>query len=174
MDTFIAKKSSESPIKTPNPTVELIINTPHIPRKDELQAYIDECIADEVYNPNSPIKKTVYYPYVSHLSHIYGGNYFGITCLNKNQVGAEHCNKEAVLCYNMSYGTRNCFMATGREYLNVHVIWDYSAIPGTTSYYETDKELLARDDRWALDYRETERDICFGKTQGNSAILLKR
>ncbi len=169
---FIAKKSgvSNGP-KAPNPTVVLLINTPHIPRKDDLKEYIKETTTPNEYNPNSPIKKTVYFPYVSHLSHIYGGNYFGITCINKNQLGAEHCNKEAVLCYNMSYGTRNCFMASGIEYRNVHVIWDYSAVPGTTSYYETDEELLARDGSWSEEYRQTERDICFGKTQGDSAIL---
>ena len=168
---FIAKKTSTAKSKEGNKTVNLLINTPHIPRKEELKAFIEETTADDVYNPNSPIKKTVYFPYVSHLSHIFGGNYFGITCINKNQLGAEHCNKEAVLCYNMSYGTRNCFMASGKEYLNIHVIWDYSAVPGTTSYYETDEELLARDDSWAQVYRETERDICFAEVKDNSAIV---
>jgi hypothetical protein len=34
-------------------------------------------------------------------------------------------------------------MRNGKEYFNINSVWDYSRVPGTTSFVETDEQLLA-------------------------------
>ena len=144
------------------PYVEMLINTENIPRRAELVMLLEDLKREAVYVPSDGNNVTKYYPDISHLSHKSQGAYFGITCINEGQRGGEHINCEGVLCYNLSYGTRTCFMARGDEYLNIDPTFDYSHVPGTTCYHETDGELLARDDSWSW------RAYQFGGTMGYS------
>lgn len=129
-------------------TVKTLLDTEGMPRREELCAMYEDFLREPRYNPNETDEAVVYYPAISHLSHRKSGIYYGISCINRGQLGAEHCNEEGVLCYNMTYGTRTCFMARGNEYLNIDRLMDYSYVPGTTSKAESDEELLAKDRSW--------------------------
>ena len=123
--------------------VEWLAKLPALPRHDELCAFLAEMKGEA-----SPPNHTIFYPYISHLSHQYDGRYYGITGINQGQLGAEHCNGEGVLCYNMTYGSRTCYQGTGVEYHNIDPVFDYAYVPGTTTYYETDGEFYQRDRSW--------------------------
>lgn len=123
--------------------VKALTLVPNLPRKEEMLAFLSE-----MEGKKAPKMHTVFFPYISHLSHKYKGCYFGITGMNQGEMGAEHCNGEGVLCYHMTYGSKTCFMGTGKEYSNIDPLFDYAYVPGTTTFDETDDELLARDPKW--------------------------
>ena len=118
-------------------TLRLILANEDMPRRTEVQAYLDASLegkrADSVK----------YFPVSAFLTWHCGGIYVGAKFLTDKLWGAEICNNEGELCFNMSYGTHTCVMHTGKEYINVMPVWDYARIPGTTSRTETDEELLA-------------------------------
>lgn len=155
------------------PTVKLLLRIPQLPRLEQLQVFLQEI--QNLPGTTDDLQKTVFYPYISHLSHKYDGIYFGITCLNKGQQGAESCNREGVLCYNMSYGSRTCFMGTGKEYFDIDPIFDYACVPGTTTFYETEEELLTRDNHWGWippnPHNLCDRECAFSLVKGNTAVL---
>lgn len=53
-------------------------------------------------------------------------------------------NGQGILNYNYSYGSNTCYMFSGEEYSSIGAVMNYSMIPGTTSYLETDKELYLK------------------------------
>ena len=111
---------------------------------------------------------TKYFDQAFMLCHHFNGIYVGAKFLNDRIWGAEICNREGELCYNLSYGTQTCIMKNGGEYFNINPIWDYSRIPGTTALIETDKQLLARKD-WTKCPLPNQ---CFGgKQQGSRAVI---
>ena len=150
---------SVGPIKT---AVELLLRTAELPRKPELQIFL------ESMQGGTQPTLTKYFDQAFMLCHHFNGIYVGAKFLNDRVWGAEICNREGELCYNMSYGTQTCIMKSGNEYFNINPVWDYSRIPGTTALIETDEQLLARKD-W------TKRPLpnqCFGgKQQGRRAVI---
>lgn len=119
-------------------SVNLLLKIDDIPRRADLVEYKKELegkfskLGDKYFN------KALMLCYRHH------GIYIGAKYLNDELAGEEECNGEGVLCDNMAYGTNYSVMRTGREYFNVAPVYDYSRIPGTTSYHETDAELSAR------------------------------
>lgn len=143
-------------------TLELMIATQEMPRKQELQAFLN-ALGGEA-QPN----KTKYFDIAAMVCHHFNGIYVGAKFSNPHTWGAELCNDEGALCYNMSYGTHTCIMKSGREYVNINPVWDYSRIPGTTARTETDEQLLAHTD-WHRYHLPNE---CFGGAQkGNRAAI---
>lgn len=61
-------------------------------------------------------------------------------------------NREGVLNYNYSYGSNSSYMSSGNEYSLLGAVYDYSMVPGTTTYYEHDDELYKR---WETEYNLT-------------------
>jgi len=122
--------------------LEILSQTPQLPRKREINGFLD-CV-NGAPQPNI----TKYFDKAAMLTHHFNGIYVGAKFLNDKIFGAEICNGEAELCYNMSYGTHTCIMRNGKEYFNINSVWDYSRVPGTTSFIETDEQLLAHKD-WA-------------------------
>jgi chondroitin AC lyase len=82
--------------------------------------------------------------------------------------GAEYCNGEGVLCYNMSYGTNTCFMKSGKEYHDISSVWDYCKIPGTTAREETDESLLINHGNWHIEVLKD--TVADGKVKGDCGI----
>ncbi len=116
-------------------TVDLLLDTDGIPRRDELAAYRREM-------DGSQIKASVrYYPVAAMLCHHFDGIYVGAKMLNNTTLGAEKCNNEGELCYNMSYGTHTTVMRDGLEYYDIDPVWDFARVPGTLAVHESDEEL---------------------------------
>lgn len=123
-------------------SVELLLQTPCLPRKTELKDFLRSM------HGGTQGDRTKYFENAFMLCHHFNGIYVGAKFLTDKLYGAEICNDEGALCYNMSYGTHTCIMRTGEEYLNINPVWDYSRMPGTTSRLETDARLLMHVD-WA-------------------------
>lgn len=86
--------------------------------------------------------------------------------------------EEGVLNYNYSYGSNTCYMRDGNEYSAIGAAFDYSMVPGTTAYHESDEELLKR---WEEDYNQTwgheeyiktENKDCIGYVCDNIGVLV--
>ena len=122
--------------------LELLSKAPSLPRKQEIEEFLESA------NGGSQLNTTKYFDKAFMLCHHFDGIYVGAKLLNDKIFGAEICNGEAELCYNMSYGTHTCIMRNGKEYFNVNSVWDYSRVPGTTAFVETDEQLLEHKD-WA-------------------------
>ena len=127
-------------------SVDLLLHIEGIPRKEELLAFAAENHGAYRGKTDIPYAETKYYPSISYLAHNARGVHIGVKCHASDQYDMEICNSEAILCYNMSYGTRTCHMARGDEYFDINPYFDYAHLPGTTARYETDEELLAHPD----------------------------
>ena len=149
-------KSMASPLK-------LLANADGIPRKDELLQFLDT-----VQGNGDRFEGTKYFDSLAVLTHKKNGMYIGIRGRRSGILGAEKCNEESVLAYNMSYGTVSCVMQSGKEYYNISPVWDYAKIPGTTARAESDDELLAHE-KWS----ETLESPCKtrGAVEGDIGIL---
>ncbi|MCQ2414197.1 MAG: hypothetical protein MJ082_05330, partial [Clostridia bacterium] len=117
-----------------------------MPRKEEIRAFADAiaeqkpCVSGVKYFPDSAFT-------VGH----YGDVYISFKGTNATLWEAEIINGEAVLGYNLSYGTHTTVMTDGDEYETIAPIWDYARIPGTTAPDETDAQFMARPD-WSKRY----------------------
>ena len=147
------------PIKV---ALETLLRTAELPRKNELRDFLES-----IQGGTKPTL-TKYFDKAFMLCHHFNGIYVGAKFLNDKVFGAEICNREGELCYNMSYGTQTCIMKNGDEYFNITPVWDYSRIPGTTSLIETDDRLLARKD-WT--HRSLPNQCFGGKQQGRRAVI---
>lgn len=116
---------------------KLLISAEGVSRKDEISE-----LYRAVHDKDDRITKTTYYDSICLLTHKTPDVYFSVRGRRTGVLGAEHCNQEGVLSYNMSYGTVTCIMESGTEYYMIAPVWDYSKIPGTTAREETDEELL--------------------------------
>ena len=142
--------------------LEILLCTEELPGKPELREFLES-----VQGGAQPTL-TKYFDKAFMLCHHFNGIYVGARFLNDKLFGAEICNREGELCYNMSYGTQTCIMKNGDEYFNINPVWDYSRIPGTTSLIETDEQLLARED-WS---KRPLQNQCFGgKQKGRRAVI---
>ena len=150
--------------------VDLLCRIEGIARHDELVAFRDENALGAVVAA-SDYSATRHYPKVSYLAHNKNGTHIGIKCHAPGQFDMEVCNAEGHLCYNMSYGTRTCFMRRGDEYLDVNPIYDFAHMPGTTARLETDDQLKVRMDWWCVPLPN---DHTGGMTQGDRGIIYER
>ena len=139
---------------------------PGMPRSEELLAFSRQIL--QGLPADGGVK---YFESVAFLSGQKHGCHLSVRGSRPDLYGAEKTNGEGVLCYNMSYGTTTCCMASGKEYLDICPVWDYSAIPGTTAFCETDSELLQRGD-WHITFREDSR--CKAVTDGDIAVMCQK
>ena len=123
-------------------TLKLLMNNTDIQRQDELREFYASLSGGD--EPD----RTKLFPSAAYICHHFDGIYVGSKFQNNKILGAEKCNGEGILCYNMTYGTNTCIMRTGTEYYNINCVWDFSKIPGTTARFENDSELLAHTDMW--------------------------
>ncbi len=143
--------------------LRLIKDADGISRRDELHSFYNELVTGEDSH-----EITRYYPSIAQLCHKKNGIYIGVRGRSEGIHGAEICNNEAVLSYNMSYGTYTCVMESGREYFDISPCWDYSKIPGTTARNQTDKELLSYEN-WNGNLETPCR--AYGKSDGDCGVL---
>jgi chondroitin AC lyase len=143
-------------------SLEILSRTADLPRKQEIRAFLESVQGGAQFNG------TKYFDKAFMLCHHFNGIYVGAKFLNDKLFGAEICNGEGELCYNMSYGTQTCIMRNGDEYFNVDPVWDFSRIPGTTALIETDEQLLAHRD-WMT--KPLPNEHFGGKQQGRRAVI---
>ena len=128
-------------LKGLTPSLKRLAAVPEMPRAKEIGELADDILAGRALDLG--IK---YFPIAKLLVNHLNGIYIGFRGGDDKTVDAEIINKENPLGYNLSYGTHTTVMQTGEEYSNVAPLWNYSQIPGTTAYNESDEELLARED----------------------------
>ena len=145
-------------------TVSLLTRTAEMPRQEELAAFADEL------NGITSFSGTKYFSEAALLSHHTDGLYIGAKFLTDKTVGAEICNDEGILCYNMSYGTHTCVMADGSEYFNISPLWQYDKIPGTTAASEPDESMVSRE--WCG--KVLPNNICGGVQGENCGIIFEK
>ena len=150
--------------------VDLLCRIEGIARHDELVAFRDDNARDVAVLDDGN-RATRHYPKISYLAHNLGGTHIGVKCHAPGQYDMEVCNAEGHLCYNMSYGTRTCFMRRGDEYLDVNPIYDFAHMPGTTARLETDDQLKVRMDWWCVPLPN---DHVGGLTEGDRGIIFER
>ncbi|MBR3967350.1 MAG: hypothetical protein IKJ91_09795 [Clostridia bacterium] len=141
----------------------LIAEDDTLDRKDELSEFCSELEAGI-----DLLEKTKYYDSIAQLCHKKNGIYIGIRGRKEGVFGAEMCNSEGNLSYNMTYGTVSCIMESGKEYFDISPIWDYSRIPGTTARIEKEDELLKHGEWWSM--LETP-CRAFGKANGECGAM---
>jgi chondroitin AC lyase len=124
-------------------SIKMLSETEGIARREELAAFYNE-----ITDGPDLFEATTFYPSIAQLCHKKDGIYLSARGRTNEVLGAEHCNQEGVLSYNMSYGTVTCVLESGLEYANISPIWNYSKIPGTTARVENDEEILAHEG-WA-------------------------
>ncbi len=146
--------------------VNMLVKCQGIPRRDELLALKNEmCAGGKV------TKATNYYYKINVLNQKTDDYYMSVRGTGPRLAGAEHCNGEGVLCYNMSYGTNTCFMKSGREYHDISPVWDYCKIPGTTARVETDESLLNNHGNWHVEVLKD--TVADGKVKGDCGIYFQ-
>lgn len=142
--------------------LEFILETQDLPRKNEIKAFL------ESMRGGAQPDMTKYFEKAFILCHHFDGIYVGAKFMNNRLLGAEVCNAEGELCYNMSYGTHTCIMRNGAEYRNIFPVWDYSRVPGTTSRPETDEQLRAHE---GWETKTLSNDHSGGQQQGQRAMI---
>lgn len=144
--------------------LKLFINNTDIKRQNELSEFYASL------NGGDEPDRIKLFSSAAYICHHFDGIYVGSKFQNNTTLGAEKCNGEGVLCYNMTYGTNTCIMRTGMEYYDINCVWDFSRIPGTTARYENDSELLAHTDMWD---KTLSSEHAGSRQQGEKAIVFE-
>ena len=116
-------------------------------RIDELKAYYDS-----FYNDTSLEERISYFPKAGVLVYKGPSGYFAARGAADGVSLANVQINEGVLDYNYSYGSNTCYMKSGDEYSSLSPVFDFSMLPGTTTYYESDDTLRRR---WKENYNKT-------------------
>lgn len=112
-----------------------------MPRKDEIADYVNSIVNNQ--------KKDYGLRYYDNAKFIVINNsdfYFSFRGGDSKMMYSEMINDENILSYNSAFPGVTTIMHTGREYVDISPVYDYSFIPGATSVYETDDELKAHSD----------------------------
>lgn len=145
-------------------SLDLLIKTAEIPRRNELQEYVLEITGKSVF------KGTKYFENACLLCHHTGNLYIGAKFLSDKISSYENLNGESILCYNLSYGTSTCSMVDGSEYFDISPIWKYDRVPGTTAPANTDKDLLSYN--WSG--KVLQNAVYGGIQEGNCGIIFEK
>lgn len=149
--------------------IELLLGSENLPRKEELARMYAELCGEAL-----GCEGTKYYETLRLICHKKNGMYISVRGRDENVLGAEACNEEGVLCYNMTYGTVTCVMEDGAEYVDVAPVWDYCKIPGTTARVQSDEQLmeLMEGTNWGKSYETLCRS--YGKVIQDQGLLTQK
>ncbi len=149
-------------------SVSKMIHTPEMPHKDALRAYLAELEGDD----NGELCDTRWFRNSYILCHHRPPFYMSVKGSHSDFIGTESGNYENYLGYNLTFGANTCFMADGKEYYNIDPLWDFSMLPGTTSFREDDAALLKHTgayERWYS--RKGTTDFCGGFSDGRRGVM---
>ncbi|MFX0101172.1 MAG: polysaccharide lyase family 8 super-sandwich domain-containing protein [Candidatus Hodarchaeota archaeon] len=130
-----SRKNGNSAVGIKN-SVGTLISLEGTPKKGELQEFYDSF--DDL---NSSINDTKYFPYSHTLFDISPDYYMAVKGAYDGFINSELVNSENILSRNLGYGGVTTYQYTGSEYNDISALWDFSKLPGTTAYNETDQEL---------------------------------
>jgi hypothetical protein len=122
-------------------SLKYIIDSEGFPRRDEFEDFYNKLRAGV-----QPVVGVKYFPVARFLTLHTEEMYISFKGTDNEMTPAEICTGENYLGVNLSYGTNCSIIREGNEYADVGFLLDYSAMPGTTSRYETDEELRAYPD----------------------------
>lgn len=113
---------------------------PNCPRKDELNQLLDDW--DKGKTTFTGVK---YFEKSRFLATCIDDVYIGFKGTNSDLVNSEIANGENIIAHNLVFGVNTCVMQTGEEYADIAPLWNYSELPGTSAYVESDEELEEYD-----------------------------
>ncbi|MHB1152559.1 MAG: polysaccharide lyase family 8 super-sandwich domain-containing protein [Eubacteriales bacterium] len=145
-----------------------MLQTPEMPHKDALRAYLAELEG----NDNGALCETRWFRNSYILCHHRTSFYMSVKGSHSDFIGTECGNFENYLGYNLTFGGNTCFMSDGKEYYNINPVWDFSMLPGTTSFRENDAALLRHTgayDRWYS--RKGSNPFCAGVSDGRHGAM---
>lgn len=149
-------------------TLDLIIELGEFKRTNELKAY-----RDSLAGKTESFSSTKYFPYSYFLSHNTREFHISVKGYHTNYKGSEWGLRENRLGYNLNCGGVTAFMASGREYLNLNPLIDFSAIPGTTASAWNEARLWeASEGDWKS--KPGTNDECDGWADGGYGVLYMR
>lgn len=97
------------------------------------------------FEDKSSVNKTLkFFPVAGMLVDLSKDSYMAVKGYQSDMSMTDIQNQEGVLNYNFCYGSNTCFMDVGDEYSSVSEVYDWSMLPGTTTYKESDSELYLR------------------------------
>ena len=145
LDPSVMGRSVSRPNAQPLPgmvsTLRKLADTEGIPHRKEIMAYADSIESNTKQNHGLHYFDNAKFLVINNEDF-----YFSFRGGDSLMYYAEITNDENILCYNSTIPGVTTIMHTGREYLNISPLYDYSAIPGTTAVPETDEEIAAHDD----------------------------
>lgn len=113
-----------------------LLTLERMPKKEQLHAFYLS-FDDVSLSPD----ETKYLSYARTLVDSAPDYYMAVKGAYAGFISSERINDENILGRNLSYGGMTLYQATGNEYENMSAYWDFSMIPGTTAFYETDDAL---------------------------------
>lgn len=116
-------------------------------RLDDLEHYLNS-----FEDKSSVEKKVKYFPIGGMLVDVAEDSYIAVRGYQSDISMTNIQNDEGVLNYNFCYGSNTCYMDIGDEYSSIADVFDWSMLPGTTTYIESDKILY---ERFVNDYNKT-------------------
>ncbi|MBE6704297.1 MAG: hypothetical protein E7583_03450 [Ruminococcaceae bacterium] len=149
-------------LKNLKTVLKLMKASKDLPRKTETEEFILESEGKTHRNI------TKYYDIAKYLCHHTDGLFIGAKFTKSGLRGSEICNDENVLGKNIAHGCTIFAMRDGKEYYDIAPFLDYSAIPGTTAFYENNKELFSNNE-WSADRYPN--DYCDGNAQNDKAVV---
>jgi chondroitin AC lyase len=130
-----SRKNGNNAITIRN-SAETLISLKNCPKKDKLKEF-----SNSFENFSFSLNETKYFPYAHTLFDISPDYYIAVKGAYNGFTNSERVNSENILGRNLGYGGVTTYQYTGNEYNNISALWDFSKLPGTTAYNESDEEL---------------------------------
>lgn len=153
------------PLRSIVPELTKLAALEEMPRKDELKAYAASIISDTKNDYGLHYFDDAKFIVINN-----GDFYFSFRGGDSKLVYSEVINDENVLGYNSSVPGVTTLMHTGREYVDIAPVYDYSLVPGVTAVYENDEQLLAHGD---FSYRTLRGTYCEASQPGAAVLGAK-
>lgn len=148
--------------------IRKMLLTDGMPHKEVLRDYLSQTDGDD----NGALRDTRWFWNSYMLCHHRTSFYMSVRGTHEDFTGTEAGNYENYLAYNLTCGSNTCYMADGTEYYNIDPVWDFSMLPGTTSFREDDAALLRRTcayERWFS--RRGSNRYCAGASDGRRGTM---
>lgn len=134
-------RMNPQPLKGVVKSLRKLAAVEEMPRKNEISEF-----ADSIENNTRKDTGVHYFNEANFLVINNSDFYFSFRGGADELFYSEIINDENILGYNSSFPGVTTIMHSGNEYTNISPVLDYSMIPGTTSVYESDQELLNHED----------------------------
>lgn len=153
------------PLNSIVPSLIKLTAVEEMPRRDEIAAYAQSIVNDTKSDHGVELFDVAKMLVINNADF-----YFSFRGGSNTMVYSEVINDENVLGYNSSVPGVTTIMHTGNEYRDIAPLYDYSFVPGVTSVYETDEQLLSHGD---FSYRVLPGTYCDASASGAAVLGAK-